>query len=48
MITFGDHVEGCRYIASSEELESLLPNVNNYFVAAETSSSERLSIFESI
>lgn len=48
MITFGDHVEGCRYIASSEELESLLPDVNNYFVAAETSSSERLSIFESI
>jgi len=48
MITFGDHVEGCRYISSSELMKLNLPDVKNYFVAAETSNSDRSQIFENV
>lgn len=48
LITFGDHVEGCRHIASSKEMAKYLPEVNNYFIAAETTNGDRESIFDSI
>lgn len=45
LITFGDHVEGCRYITKTFNTDSninkYLPNVKNHFMAAETSNSER-------
>lgn len=48
LITFGDHVEGCRYISESEEMVKHLPGVNNYFMAAETSNGDRDKIMNSI
>lgn len=48
MITFGDHVEGCRYIANNEHMSIYLPGVSNHFMAAETSNSERDMIIEKI
>jgi superfamily II DNA or RNA helicase len=48
MITFGDHVEGCRYISENEEVYKNLPGVKNHFMAAETSNGERDMIIENI
>ena len=48
MITFGDHVEGCRYISSNEEVRNNLPDVKNHFMASETSNSERDNIINTI
>jgi superfamily II DNA or RNA helicase len=48
LITFGDHVEGCRHISSSEEMSRYLPEVNNHFMAAETATGDRESIMDSI
>lgn len=48
MITFGDHVEGCRYISSNEEVRSNLPGVKNHFMASETTNSDRDYIIETI
>jgi superfamily II DNA or RNA helicase len=48
LITFGDHVEGCRYISESEEMTSHLPNVNNHFMAAKTTADKREKIIDSV
>ncbi len=48
MITFGDHVEGCRYISENDEVYKNLPGVNNHFMAAETSNGDRDLIIEKI
>ena len=48
LITFGDHVEGCRYIANSEEMIKHLPDVKNHFMAAETTTDDREKIIDSI
>jgi superfamily II DNA or RNA helicase len=48
MITFGDHVEGCKYISSNEEFISNLPGVKNHFISAETKNSDRDYIFDVI
>lgn len=48
MITFGDHVEGCRYISENEEVYKNLPGVKNYFMASETSNGDRDLIIENI
>lgn len=48
MITFGDHVEGCRYISQNEEVYKNLPGIKNYFMASETSNGERDMIIENI
>lgn len=48
LITFGDHVEGCRYIANSGEMNIHLPYVKNHFMAAETSNGDRSNILKSI
>jgi superfamily II DNA or RNA helicase len=48
MITFGDHVEGCRYISENDEVYKNLPGVNNHFMAAETSNGDRALIIEKI
>jgi superfamily II DNA or RNA helicase len=48
LITFGDHVEGCRYISSNEEVRNNLPGVKSHFMASETSNSDRDYIIESI
>jgi superfamily II DNA or RNA helicase len=45
IITFGDHVEGCRYISSNEEFKKYLPNVEHYFVSSEIRNSERSNIY---
>lgn len=45
MITFGDHVEGCRYISSNEEVKNYLPNVEHHFVSAEIKNTIRSSIY---
>lgn len=46
MITFGDHVEGCRYIAESNEVRENLGGVLNHFMCADTSNSERVRIMD--
>ena len=48
LITFGDHVEGCRFISKNNEIKKHLPGVTNYFMAAETSNSERVTILDNI
>jgi len=48
LITFGDHVEGCRYIANSKEMIKHLPDVKNHFMASETSTDDREKIIEYI
>jgi superfamily II DNA or RNA helicase len=48
LITFGDHVEGCRHISKSEEMSRYLPEVSNHFMAAETTTGDRLSTMDSI
>jgi len=48
MITFGDHVEGCRYISSNEEVKSNLPGVKSHFMASETTNSDRDYIIDTI
>ena len=48
LITFGDHVEGCRFISKSDEMKKHLPNVKNHFIAAETPNTERDNIMETI
>lgn len=48
LITFGDHVEGCRYISSNEEVKVSLPGVRNHFMASETTNSDRDHIIETI
>lgn len=48
MITFGDHVEGCRYISSNEEVKSSLPDVKSHFMASETTNSDRDYIIDTI
>lgn len=48
LITFGDHVEGCRYISNNEDVVNELPDVKNHFIASETSNSERDNIINHI
>ena len=48
LITFGDHVEGCRYISNNEEVKNNLPGVNIHFMASETTNSDRDYIIETI
>jgi hypothetical protein len=48
MITFGDHVEGCRYISSNEEVINNLPGVKSHFMASETANSDRDHIINTI
>lgn len=48
MITFGDHVEGCRYIAESKELKENLPGISNHFMCADTPNNERIRIMDEV
>jgi len=48
MITFGDHVEGCRYISENSDVSKNLTGVNNFFMASETSNGDRDDIIEKI
>jgi len=48
LITFGNHVEGCRFISESDVMKKYLPEVKNHFIAAETSNSERDNIMDCI
>jgi len=48
LITFGDHVEGCRYISENPEVHSNLPGVKNHFMASETSNGDRDNILRDI
>jgi len=48
LITFGDHVEGCRYISDNKEVHSNLPGVKNHFMASETSNGDRDNILREI
>ena len=48
LITFGDHVEGCRYISQNPEVNTYLPGVKHHFMASETSNNDRDNIFSII
>lgn len=48
LITFGDHVEGCRYISQNSEVHTNLPGVKNHFMASETSNGDRDNILSNI
>jgi superfamily II DNA or RNA helicase len=48
IITFGDHVEGCRFISKNDEMKKYLPDVKNHFMAAETTNAIRDSIMDEI
>jgi superfamily II DNA or RNA helicase len=48
MITFGNHVEGCRYISENDEVYKNLPGVKHHFMAAETTNGDRDLIIENI
>lgn len=49
IITFGDHVPGCRYIANEDEqIKTYLPGVKNYSMDADTKSSDRTNIINNI
>ena len=48
LITFGDHVEGCKFIAKNKEIKKYLPDVNNHVIYAATTNSVRDNIIEFI
>ena len=48
LITFGDHVAGCRQIAEDEEVNALLPDVKMHFMYSDTKPGEREEIIQSI
>lgn len=48
LITFGDHVEGCRYISENPEVHTNLPGIKNHFMASETSNGDRDNILRDI
>jgi len=48
LITFGNHVAGCRFISEDETLIEILGDVNMHFMSADTHSNERENIIESI
>jgi superfamily II DNA or RNA helicase len=48
MITFGDHVEGCRYISINEEVKNNLSGTKIHFMASETKNSDREIIIDTI
>lgn len=47
-LTFGSHVAGCKFIATDETFQGLLPNTKIHFMSADTKNSERDMIFNII
>ncbi len=49
VITFGDHVEGCRYITNEDQtINNHLTKVSFHFIASETTANERMRIIKEI
>jgi superfamily II DNA or RNA helicase len=48
IITFGDHVAGCKHITESDKLSSKLEGIKLHFMCSDTPSNKRENIIESI